>query len=76
MGFRNPPVPWSELQRRLEPGGGAPVPPEWADGGDGPAWSRKRPTFEPPSELRGPDPATVVPYAELHCHSNFSFGDG
>ncbi|MCB0971103.1 MAG: error-prone DNA polymerase [Acidimicrobiales bacterium] len=77
MGFQNPPIPWSELERRLDPrGGGAPEPPPWADGGDSPAWSRHRPTFEPPGDLRAPDPGSVVPYAELHCHSNFSFGDG
>jgi len=45
------------------------------DGGDSPAWSRKRPVYEPPApepgRRRGP-----VPYAELHCHSHFSFLDG
>ncbi|PWU62352.1 error-prone DNA polymerase, partial [Micromonospora globispora] len=44
-----------------------------ADGGDAPAWSRKRQQYQPP-ELPHPDGA--VPYAELHAHSNFSFLDG
>ena len=40
-----------------------------------PAWSRKREPYRaagPPA----PDPGQRVPYAELHCHSNFSFLDG
>ncbi|HEX2700460.1 MAG TPA: error-prone DNA polymerase [Acidimicrobiales bacterium] len=53
-----------------------PVPPV-ANGGDSPAWSRKRQPFEPsvPAAHRSPT-ATTTPYAELHCHSNFSFLDG
>ena len=63
------------------PGGGAlrtrtvarcPAGPE-ADGGDSPAWSRKRDRYAPPLL---DEPAERVPYAELHCHSNFSFLDG
>ncbi|HTK63107.1 MAG TPA: error-prone DNA polymerase [Pseudonocardia sp.] len=117
MGFNNPDVSWSELERRLSgksgsslTGGGSggrdsgdgdagrdgPVP---GDGGDSPAWSRKREPYQPPagvpSKLRrpldgsplddsrlggfsagDPSPAGIVPYAELHCHSNFSFLDG
>ena len=78
MGWRNPPIPWSELERRLS--GRSPRPvgdeglPEGANGGDSPAWSRKRPAYEPPPGLL-PGQGTV-PYAELHCHSNFSFLDG
>ncbi|WP_092382441.1 error-prone DNA polymerase [Micromonospora phaseoli] len=44
-----------------------------ADGGDSPAWSRRREHYQPP-ELTRPD--GVVPYAELHAHTNFSFLDG
>src|SRR3954454_2747742 len=59
-------MPWSELERRLSWGKALPGPshPE----------SRHRQPYEPP--------ATVVrrqggvPYAELHCHTNFSFLDG
>ena len=36
---------------------------------------RKRPAYEPPPGLE-PAPRGPVPYAELHCHSNFSFLDG
>src|ERR1700710_843859 len=60
--------------------GRAPGSPSWNAGGDGPAWSRKRQPYEPPDPdatkplLRPGLPK--VPYAELHCHSNFSFLDG
>ena len=44
-----------------------------ADGGDSPAWSRKRQPYEPTDErpLR-----SAVAYAELHAHSAYSFLDG
>ncbi|MEM7275040.1 MAG: PHP domain-containing protein, partial [Actinomycetota bacterium] len=45
-----------------------------ANGGDSPAWSYKRPTYQRPDDIRVV-PSTV-PYAELHCHSSFSFLDG
>lgn len=44
------------------------------DGGDSPAWSRKRGAYEPPEQDRMP--TSVVPYAELHAHSAYSFLDG
>ncbi|GAA3644554.1 error-prone DNA polymerase [Microbacterium awajiense] len=73
MGFNNPSVPWSEMERilsdRRRPGG----PPAGADGGDSPAWSRKRGPYVAPGIER---PADAVPYAELHAHSSFSFLDG
>src|ERR1700741_59032 len=72
MGWRNPPAPWSELERHLS--GRPPASPPWADGGAAPAWSRRREPYEPPPVVA---PATsATPYAELHCHSNFSFLDG
>jgi len=88
MGWRNPPVPWKELERRLS---GRPDPrPDGADGGDSPAWSHRRQPYEAPADLRGrsdrslsyaelpyaESPYGAQPYAELHCHSAFSFGDG
>src|SRR6185437_10674086 len=112
MGWGNPPIPWSELERRLagraKPGGHPPADGGSAgriadggsagriadggsagriadgDGGDSPAWSRKRPHYERPDEPVEPFEPTrpagaitdYVPYAELHCHSNFSFLDG
>ncbi|MDQ1514028.1 MAG: error-prone polymerase, partial [Microbacteriaceae bacterium] len=74
MGYSNPPIPWSEFERRLSdtrrPGG----PPVDADGGDSPAWSVKRHPYRP---VLPPEPREdTVPYAELHAHSNFSFLDG
>ena len=71
MGFNNPAMPWKELERRLSDGRPSNLPPH-ANGGDSPAWSRKRQPFVPTVErTKG-----SVPYAELHCHSNFSFLDG
>ncbi|HEY6530822.1 MAG TPA: error-prone DNA polymerase [Acidimicrobiales bacterium] len=77
MGWMNPPVSWPELNRALSdrsptPGRGDPFgfP---GDGGDSPAWSRKRQAYEAPELLRR---RGSVPYAELHCHSHFSFLDG
>src|SRR4029078_3812953 len=44
--------------------------------GDSPAYSRKRQPYQRPRDLRpAPDP-THVPYAELHCHSAYSWLDG
>ncbi|WP_375480895.1 error-prone DNA polymerase [uncultured Jatrophihabitans sp.] len=85
MGWENPEIPWRELERRLS---GRALPPDAdpsgqripfpgaqvrGDGGDSPAWSRKREHYEaPPLERLG----TQVPFAELHAHSSFSFLDG
>ncbi|WP_028938339.1 error-prone DNA polymerase [Pseudonocardia spinosispora] len=71
MGFNNPEVSWSRLERTLS--GRAPAAPV-GDGGDSPAWSRVREPYEPPEPVAFP--RGEVPYAELHCHSNFSFLDG
>ncbi len=73
MGFTNPSMPWRELERRLSdrpPPRRVDTP---GDGSDSPAWSRRRPPYEAP---RLPRRRAAVPYAELHCHSNFSFLDG
>lgn len=74
MGWNNPDVSWSALEAVLAGRTGSSLTggPE-ADGGDSPAWSRKRERYQAP-ELT--DPGERVPYAELHCHSNFSFLDG
>ena len=98
MGFNNPGVPWSEVERRLSDhwddvdpmAERARRPKHPGDGGDSPAWSYHREAYEAPDALaaeleqrrarRGTDDlgaATgTVPYAELHCHSSFSFLDG
>ncbi|UDY36994.1 error-prone DNA polymerase [Dermatobacter hominis] len=91
MGFNNPDVPWSEIERRLSDRGSAsdwwaddPMarrhrePAHPGDGGDSPAWSRHREEYRAPADLgRGArEGGERVPYAELHCHSAFSFLDG
>ncbi len=87
MSWNNPPIPWSEFERRLSGGRPPALPPEGDR--DGAAWSRRRQPYRPPADLgRRRDHATPLPgressglgsvpaYAELHCHSNFSFLDG
>ncbi|TWG97820.1 error-prone DNA polymerase [Nocardioides sp. J9] len=64
MGWNNPPVPWREIERRLS--GRAPA-------FEAPVSRRKRPREEPEQIAR---PSDATPYAELHCHSHFSFLDG
>src|SRR6266566_1488902 len=66
VGFNNPNMPWSELERRLSWGKATPGPshPE----------SRHRQPYEPPPTVTRR--VGAVPYAELHCHTNFSFLDG
>ncbi len=44
------------------------------DGGDSPAWSHHREAYQPPPDLTRS--VGSQPYAELHCHSAFSFLDG
>ncbi|GAA3913659.1 error-prone DNA polymerase [Microbacterium invictum] len=88
MGFNNPSVPWSEMERLLSgrpkqpeknPATATPAGtrdsdvPDGADGGDSPAWSRKRGKYTPPPLVR---PENPIPYAELHAHSSYSFLDG
>jgi error-prone DNA polymerase len=89
VGFHNPDVPWSRMERVLS---GRPDPKrpfvvdplaDGPDGGDSPAWPRKRQEYAAPAELAAREHAAgvvrsedAVPYAELHCHSNFSFLDG
>ncbi|MDF1489709.1 error-prone DNA polymerase [Tessaracoccus caeni] len=71
MGFQNPPLRWAELERTLS------APKKTAKKHDGPEqdvpFSRKRGPYVPPPVER---PEDVVPYAELHAHSSFSFLDG
>ena len=75
MGWNNPPIPWSEFEKKLSdasrPGS---APPVGADGGDSPGWSLKRKAYQAPDMVRSS--GAVVPYAELHAHSSFSFLDG
>src|SRR5205807_8061773 len=69
---------WAEFERRLSDGRARNHPPN-ANGGDSPAWSAKRQPYRPPPAVDRGSARTsrpAVPYAELHCHSNFSFLDG
>src|SRR5690348_5667563 len=67
MGWDNPPVPWRQFERTAS--GKPPLPHD-----PGPV-SRKRRVPRIGADLTGPS-GPVTPYAELHCHSNFSFLDG
>jgi len=71
MGWSNPPVPWRELHRALS--GLPPLP------GRGPNDVRPLKAVVRQRRTREREPAEVeseVPYAELHCHTAFSFLDG
>ena len=78
MGYNNPPVPWRELEERLHGRSTDPNPlarnalkGDHRRSNEGPPWGRG-PTAR---SGRGPkDPGAR--YAELHCHTNFSFLDG
>ena len=67
MGWNNPDVSWRELERRLSGDPSRTVATRRAGRASVP-----RPSPRCSSAPKGP----VVPYAELHCHSNFSFLDG
>ena len=78
MGFNNPSMPWRELERQLSgrpsrTGTGRTSFHFPGDGSDSPAWGRKRQPYEAPTVVRR---TGSTPYAELHCHTNFSFLDG
>ncbi len=64
-GWHNPPYDWSELERRMS--GRKPR-------ADGATAHNHRPRYVAP-ELESPN-EPVVPYAELHVHSAYSFLDG
>ncbi|MDA8292675.1 MAG: error-prone DNA polymerase [Actinomycetota bacterium] len=66
MGTFNPVVPWSEIERRLS---GRAAPPAAPPATAGPGGARAPGT-------RSPSPRGGPAYAELHCHSSFSFLDG
>ncbi len=64
MGWNNPQMHWKELERRLSGLPGA---------DDAPVSRRKHAAAEARPIER---PVAATPYAELHCHSHFSFLDG
>src|SRR6266581_1428875 len=76
MGWNNPPLPWHELERRLSWGdkGGESREVRGPDAGE-PDSPAPRPVTRLPASRPGrpsPEPA----WAELHCHSSYSFLDG
>ena len=76
MGWNNPKIPWRQMEQALSDrprNGRRRDVPEGANGGDSPAWSSRRPVYEPPPIERR---RSRTAYAELHCHSSFSFLDG
>ncbi len=75
MGFNNPPISWQELEKRLS---GPERAQRWQRADvpydPGPV-SRTRHRYTGTTEELGPA-GPVVPYAELHCHTHYSFLDG
>ena len=66
MGWHNPPIPWRRFEDRLSWRGAKAMPTDAAPAAH-------------PAETARPGPRTSgtnVPWAELHCHSSFSFLDG
>ena len=73
MDWSNSGMPWRELEGCLSDRPFAPAP-LWTPP---PAPTAPRSPVGPPSPVdRAPKDATGPPYAELHCHSHFSFLDG
>jgi error-prone DNA polymerase len=66
VGWNNPTMPWKELERRLS---GLP-------GADDAPVSRPKRQRPVARDLGPPPEGPPTPYAELHCHSHFSFLDG
>src|SRR5579859_6602185 len=70
MGWDNPPVPWRELARRLS----------WGTSGGEPEVPQEVPQEAPAPVTRLPVRLPASPggpaWAELHCHSSYSFLDG
>ena len=89
MGWDNPPISWRELARRLSWGTatGEPNEPNEPDEPGGPAGTAPGQAAAPRPVTRLPVPARDGPgdgspggngpaWAELHCHSSYSFLDG
>jgi error-prone DNA polymerase len=77
VAWNDGPSTWGEMERVLTSKprrAGSRLPEPEGDGGDSPAWSRKRGSYEAPDRLTGG--GSSVSYAELHAHSAYSFLDG
>src|SRR5437660_12867328 len=78
MGWDNPPMPWRELERRLSWRTGAARTGDEAHSSGGTADAARRRaagTAGAGRRLRATRPPGA-PWAELHCHSSYSFLDG
>jgi error-prone DNA polymerase len=77
MGWNNPPISWAELERRMSGRAEPRLPPteDNPEGDSAPGFTRHRAGYQPHPIPERPD-EPLVPYAELHCHSDFSFLDG
>jgi error-prone DNA polymerase len=85
MGWDNPPIPWREFERRLSWQPGTDGDDDAGDAnspGDAPADGAARETARE-TDAAGEPPVPLVPgpdggpsWAELHCHSSYSFLDG
>jgi error-prone DNA polymerase len=70
MGWENPPVPWREFERRLTWNAAAtPADRRTAE-------PQPRPVIPLPTAARQPQARPDPAWAELHCHSSYSFLDG
>jgi len=76
MGWFNPDVSWAELERQMSGRTARDRTVHNPEGDSAPGYSHKRPAYAADPELVPRPSEEVVPYAELHCHSNFSFLDG
>src|SRR3712207_1484820 len=76
MGWHNPDVSWAELERQMSGRTARDRTVYNPEGDSAPGYSQKRPAYAADAELVQRPSGEVVPYAELHCHSNFSFLDG
>src|SRR5215471_14142598 len=70
MGWDNPPVPWRELARRLSWGTSA------RRAADGEPAEESRPVTRLPAAGHASPAGEGPAWAELHCHSSYSFLDG
>ena len=76
MNWFNPDVTWGELERQMSGRAARDRTVHNPEGDSAPGYTHKRPAYAADEErVRRPE-GPVVPYAELHCHSNFSFLDG
>jgi len=80
MGWNNPPIPWREFEKRLSwPGEQPGADPNAAAVTSLPALRKPGRQPDPGQgdpEQRDPEQEAAIPWAELHCHSSYSFLDG